>query len=134
MPKTRTTTPEPEALETGVLKPPTDPGTPPADNDRPIGELVHELIEDGKAYARAEVGVVRAMAAAKANALKIPAILFGAALVLLLAAISALAYGVAAGLATLIGPLAGGLVAFLLFASLAGLLIWIGVGKVRDEL
>ena len=128
------TTPEPEALETGVLKPPTEPGPVPADNERPIGELVHELIEDGKAYARAEIGVVKAMATAKANALKLPAILFGAAFVLLLGAIVALAYGVAAGLSTLIGPFAGGLVAFLLFAAIAGALIWIGVGKVREEL
>jgi hypothetical protein len=128
------TTPEPGTLETGVLKPPTEPGPAPADNDRPIGELVHELIEDGKAYARAEVDVVKAMAAAKANALRLPAILFGAAFVLLLASVTALAYGVAAGLATLIGPVAGGLVAFLLFAAAAGVLIWIGVGKVREEL
>ena len=117
-----------------MLKPPTEPGSSPADNERPIGELVHELIEDGKAYARAEVGLMRAMAAAKADALKLPAILFGAAFALLLASVTALAYGVAAGLATLIGPLAGGLVAFLLFAAAAGVLIWIGVGKVREEL
>jgi len=121
-------------LEAGVLKPPNDPGPAPADNERPIGELVHELIEDGKAYARAELGVAKAMATAKVNALKLPAILFGAALVMLLAAISALAYGVAAGLATLIGPLAGGLVAFLLFAAVAGGLIWYGVRKLREHL
>jgi hypothetical protein len=117
-----------------VLKPPNDPAPPPADNERPIGELVHELIEDGKAYARAEMGVVRAMATAKITALKLPAILFGMALVLALAAIGALAYGVAAGLATLFGPFAGGLVAFLLFAGIAGGLIWLGVNKVREEL
>ena len=116
-----------------MLKPPNDPG-PAADNDRPIGELVHELIEDGKAYARAELGFAKAVAAAKVNAFKVPAILFGAALVLLLAAISALAWGVAAGLATLIGPLAGGLVAFLLFAAAAGGLIWYGVRKLREAL
>jgi len=117
-----------------VLKPPNDPGPPSADNERPIGELVHELIEDGKAYARAEIDVLKAMAAAKVNALKLPAILFGAAFVLLLAAITALAYGVAAGLATLIGPLAGGLVAFVLFAAVAGALIWVGVKKLREDL
>ena len=66
-----------------MLKPPTEPGPEPADNERPI--------EDGKAYARAEVGVMRAMAAAKADALKLPAILFGAAFVLLLASVTALA-------------------------------------------
>jgi len=117
-----------------VLKPPNDPGPPSADNERPIGELVHELIEDGKAYARAEIDVLKAMAADKVNALKLPAILFGAAFVLLLAAVAALAYGVAAGLATLIGPLAGGLVAFMLFAAVAGGLIWVGVKKLREGL
>jgi hypothetical protein len=117
-----------------VLKPPNDPGPSPADNERPVGELVHELIEDGKAYVRAELGFVRATAAAKVNALKLPAILFGAGLVLLLAAVSALGWGVAASLATLIGPLAGGLVAFLLFAALAGGLIWFGVRKLREDL
>lgn len=116
-----------------MLKPPNDPGPPSADNERPIGELVHELIEDGKAYARAELGVLSAIASAKVNAFKLPAILFGAAFVLLLAAISALAYGVAAGLATLIGPLAGGVVASLLFAAIAGALIWVGVNRVREE-
>lgn len=117
-----------------MLKPPDSPGPPPDDNDRPVGELVHELIEDGKAYARAELGVFKAMAAAKFNALKLPAILFGVAFVLLLAAITALAYAVAAGLATLIGPFAGGVVAFLLFAGVAGGFIWVGFSKVREEL
>jgi len=74
-----------------VLKPPNDPDAAPGDNDRPVGELVHELIEDGKAYARAEVGVVKAIAAAKADALKLPGILFGVAFLLSLAAIVALA-------------------------------------------
>ena len=115
-----------------MLKPPNEPGPP--DAERPIGELVHELIEDGKAYAQAEFGVIKAMAAAKINALKFPAILFGAAFVLLLAAITALAFGVASGLATLIGPLAGGFVAFLLFAAIAGVLIWLGVKKLQEDL
>src|SRR5205814_38363 len=40
-----------------MLKP-VDPGPPPP--ERPIGELVHELIENGKAYAQAELGRSRA--------------------------------------------------------------------------
>ena len=117
-----------------MLKPPTEPDPAPGDNDRPVGELVHELIEDGKAYARAEFGLVKASAMAKANALKLPAILFGVAFLLALAGIVALAVGVAMGLATLIGPLAGGLVAFLLFAAVAGGLGWYGVKLVRSVL
>ena len=71
-----------------MLKP-ADPGPPPP--ERPIGELVHELIEDGKAYARAEIGLVKAIAAEKGKALILPAILFGLAVIFALAAITALA-------------------------------------------
>ena len=117
-----------------MLKPPNEHEPTTGDNDRPVGELVHELIEDGKAYARAEVGLVKATATAKANALKLPAILFGAAFLLSLAAITALAVGVAMALATLIGPLAGGIAAFLLFAAVAGGLAWYGVGRLRKDL
>ena len=118
-----------------MLKP-ADPGPdgPDPSEEKPIGELVHQLIEDGKAYARAEIGVAKAMAAARVAALKLPTILFGAAFVLLLAAIVALAYAVAAGLATLIGPFAGGLVAFLLFAAVGGGLAWLGLKKAREAL
>ena len=117
-----------------MLKPPNEPDAAPGDNDRPVGELVHELIEDGKAYAKAELEVVKAVATAKANALKVPAILFGVAFLLALAAITSLAVGVAMGLATLIGPLAGGIVAFLLFAGVAGGLGWYGAKRLREDL
>lgn len=117
-----------------MLKPPTEPDPAPGDNDRPVGELVHELIEDGKAYARAEITLVKALGMARANALKLPAILFGTAFLLALAGIVALAVGVAMGLATLVGPLAGGLIAFLLFAAIAGGLGWYGVKLLREAL
>jgi len=117
-----------------VLKPANEPEAVPGDNDRPVGDLVHELIEDGKAYARAEVGLVKAMATAKANALKVPGILFGVAFLSSLAAIVALAVGVAAALATLLGPLAGGFAAFLLFMAIAGGLAWYGVKRLREDL
>jgi hypothetical protein len=116
-----------------MLKPAEERMPEPGD-ERPVGEIVSELIEDGKAYARAELEHAKAIATAKANAFKLPAILFGAALVLALAAVSALAWGVAAALATLIGPLAGGVAAFLLFAGLAGGLGWYGARRLRDEL
>ena len=48
-----------------MLKP-ADPGPP--QEERPIGELVHELIENGKSYARAEVGLYKAIATSKAKA------------------------------------------------------------------
>lgn len=117
-----------------MLKPPNEPESAPVGQDRPVGQLVHELIEDGKAYAKAELEVVKAIVTAKGNALKVPAILFGIAFLLALSAITALAVGVAMGLATLIGPLAGGIVAFLLFAGVAGGLGWYGAKRLREDL
>lgn len=114
-----------------MLKP-ADPGPPPP--ERPVGELVHELIEDGKAYARAEVGLAKAIASAKARALALPAALFATAVIVALAAVSALAAGVVIALATLIGPLAAGFIGMLLFAAIAGLLGWYGFEKLRQAL
>jgi len=113
-----------------MLKP-ADPGPPPP--ERPVGELVHELIEEGKSYARAELGLVKAIAAAKGRALAIPAAMFGLAFIFALAAITALAVGVVMALSTFIGPLAAGFIGMLIFAAITGLLGWYGYNKlIRD--
>jgi hypothetical protein len=114
-----------------MLKP-VDPGPPPP--ERPVGELVHELIENGKAYARAEIGLAKAIAAAKGKAVAVPAALFGVAFVCLLAAVTALAIGVVLALETYIGPLAAGFVGTLIFAAVAGLLGWYGYQRLRRDL
>lgn len=113
-----------------MLKP-VDPGPPPP--ERPIGELVHELIEQSKSYAQAEIGLVKAIAAAKGKALAIPVALFGAAFICALAAVTALAVGVVIALETFIGPLAGGFVGMLIFAAIAGLLGWYGYNRLRRD-
>jgi hypothetical protein len=113
-----------------MLKP-VDPAPTP---ERPVGELVHELIEDGKAYARAEVGLVKAIAAAKGKAVAIPAGMFVAALFIGMAAINALVFGVVLALAHFIGPFAAGFVGMLIFAAIAGLLGWAGYTKLRRDL
>ena len=113
-----------------MLKP-VDPGPQP---ERPIGELVHELIEDGKAYARAEVGLVKAIATAKGRALALPAALFATAFIMALAAVTALAVGVVMALARFIGPLAAGFVGMLIFLAIAGGLGWWGVQRARRDL
>jgi hypothetical protein len=115
-----------------MLKP-VDPGPPPQD-ERPVGELVHELIEDTKAYARAEIALYKAIAAAKGKAIAIPAVLFVAALLIGMSAINALAVGVVIALETFIGPLAAGFVGMLIFAAVAGLLGWAGYAKLRRDL
>jgi hypothetical protein len=112
-----------------MLKPVEPP--PP---ERPVGDLVHELIEDGKAYARAELGLVRAIAASKGKAIAIPAGMFAAALFIGMAAINALVFGVVLALDTYIGPLAAGFVGMLIFAAIAGLLAWTGYNRLRRDL
>ena len=113
-----------------MLKP-ADPGPPPP--ERPVGELVHELIEEGKAYARAEIGLAKAIATAKGKALAVPAAMFGLAFIFALAAITALALGVVMGLATFIGPLAAGFIGMLIFGAIAGLLGWYGYNRLMRD-
>ena len=114
-----------------MLKP-ADPGPPRP--ERPVGELVHELIEQGKDYAHAEIDLYRAIAAAKGKALALPAALFGIAFICALAAITALAVGVVLALTRFIGPLAAGFVGMLIFAAIAGLLGWYGYQRLRRDL
>lgn len=93
--------------------------------ERPIGELFGQLIDEGKAYAKAELGLAKATAEAKADAAKKPALLAGAALLFLIAGVVVLCMTLALALATLVGPLAGGLIAALVtFTLAAGLGLW----------
>src|SRR5438105_4981349 len=103
-------------------------------SERPVGELVHQLVEDGKAYAKAELNVAKAIATAKGRALAIPAALFGVAFVFLLAAVTALALGVVIALAHFMGPLLGGIVGLLIFAGIAAALGWYGYARLRRDL
>lgn len=113
-----------------MLKPPEPTPAP----ERPIGELVHELVEESKAYARAEADLAKTIALAKAKALALPAGLLIAALFVAMAALDALAVGVVLALATLIGPLLAGIVGLLIFAAIAGGLAWWGIERARSAL
>ena len=110
------------------------PVEPPQPPERPVGELVSQLIEEGKAYARAEIGLVKTIAAAKGKALVIPAAMLAAAFITALAAVTALAVGVVIGLAKFIGPLAAGFIGLLIFAAIAGGLGWYGAERLKREL
>ena len=111
----------------------TDPGreTPQA---RPIGELVNQLVEDGKAYATAEIGVVQAILKAKGKALILPSSLFVVAFMLVLAGIVGLALGVFFKLYGAMDPILAGLLAFILFAAIAGGLGWYAVQRLKQIL
>jgi hypothetical protein len=101
---------------------------------RSIGELIHQLIEDAKAYALAEIELLKAIAGAKAAALVLPAALLVGALLLGLAAINALAVGVVLALAKFVGPLLGGLVGLVLLGAVGAILAWVAVKRIRSVL
>ena len=115
-----------------MLKP-TDQGSAPQP-ERPIGDLVHQLTEEGKAYARAEIGLAKAIAAAKARALALPAGLFGAAFLFAQAAVTVLAVGAFAALYWMVGALLAGFVAFLIFGGLAGAMAWYAIQRLKRDL
>ena len=102
-------------------------------DEAPIGELFGRLVEQGKGYARAEVGLAKAIASAKADAIKLPAILLGAALLFVIAGVVVFCMTIALSLATLIGPLAGGLVATLVAFAIAGGLAWFAINRLRAK-
>jgi hypothetical protein len=114
-----------------MLKPNKEPQQEP-DDEPPIGEVVSQLLEEGKAYAKAEVDLAKAQAFAKLAQLKVPATLLFAALLFAQAAVTVLAVTVALTLAPMIGPLGGGLIAVLLAGGGAALLGWLGVKRLQD--
>lgn len=111
-----------------MLKPAQEPMQEPED-ERPIGEVVHQLIDEGKAYAMAEVELAKAQALAKAAEFRLPAILLFTALLFAQAAVTVLAVTVALTLMPKIGPLGAGLVAVLFAGGLAALLGRLGMQR-----
>ena len=112
-----------------MLKPVDPPPEPPS-----YGELAKQLVEDAKAYAEAEIELVKAIAGAKARALILPAVLFGIAVLAALAGITALALGAVLALAKFLGPLLAGVAGLLIFGALAAGLGWYGAQRVRRVL
>lgn len=89
-------------------------------DEQPIGDLFGRLIDDGKAYAKAKIGLVRARADDQVERAKLPAILGASAIAFGFASVIALVLTMVLALASLLGPLAGGLLATLISLLVAG--------------
>ncbi len=113
-----------------MLRPAEPTMQPGAGDERPVGELVHQLVEQGKSYAQAELGVARAIAASKADAVKVPAILLATAFLLIQAAVTVLGVALYLTLLPLMGPLFAGVFAALVFIVLAGGLAYLAIKKI----
>ena len=114
-----------------MLKRTETPSAPDEPPPRPIGDIVGQLVDDGKAYAMSEVEVAKAIALAKGKALILPAALFGIAVLLAITSLSALATGLFFALYALMPALLAGLLAFAILAGLAALLGWIGIIRLK---
>jgi hypothetical protein len=94
-----------------------------------LPQLVVQLVDDAKEVARAEIAVVKAKASERIGAYGGAAMFLGAAAVLALEALGALLVGLIMTLATKIGPGFATLAVVGTVMAIAGVLAWIGKGK-----
>ena len=102
-----------------------DPGAQP--DEESIGALFARLIEDGRAYAKAELALLAAILRHRGQRAGRAMAALGAAFVLALAATMALVVGLVLGLATLIGPVGAGLAIAAALGGTAYLCLRIGL-------
>ena len=98
---------------------------PEQQEEESIGALIGRLVEDGKGYARAEIGYYRTLAMSKLGEARAGLILGAAALVIALCAVTALIVGLILSLSTLVGPGLATLIVIAGALALAGLLGWL---------
>lgn len=85
-----------------------------------IGDLVHRLIDDAKAYANAEVGYYKAIGTEKVGALKVPIVLGLLAILFAHAAFLVLIATIFVGLASLMSDTLAGLLTLVICLVAAG--------------
>lgn len=103
-----------------------------ASEEKPIGALFGRLLEDGEAYARAEIELVKARVDKKIVDYRAAAIIAACAALLGIATLVALVVTLVLWLASLLGPLVGGLLATTLVAAATGILAMVAKKKFDD--
>jgi hypothetical protein len=106
--------------------------TPRADNpaEESIGDLFHQLVDDGRTLVGAEVNLYRQIALSRASKAKNGIIALAAAGFLAYAGLIAFLVGVVMGLADFLGPVLGGLVVLAVTGIVAYILVQYGLSKV----
>jgi uncharacterized membrane protein YqjE len=99
-----------------------------------VGDLVHRLVEDAKAFARAEVAYFKTLGSEKAAALKLPVILGLVALLFAHAAFLALIATIFVGLASLMSDTLAGILTVLICLAAAGGLGYLAYSKAKAGL
>jgi hypothetical protein len=113
-----------------VALPPELPNSIEDPRDESVGALVGRLVEDGKAYAKAEVALYKAVAKRRVGRAKSGAMLVGIGVTLLMCGLTALVITLIIGIGYLIGNhyFWGGLITFVLLTIVGGLLAKAGAG------
>jgi predicted PurR-regulated permease PerM len=106
--------------------------TPRADNpaDNSIGDLFHQLVDDGRSLVSAEVDLYKQIGLYRFGKAKNGIIAFAAAGFLAYAGLIAFLVGVVMGLADFLGPVLGGLIVLAVTGGIAYFLVQYGLSKV----
>ena len=107
------------------------PASPPPGRDDGVGDLLHRLVSDGKAYARAEVAYVKTIGTEKAAQARQPVIYGVAALLFAHAAFLAVCALIWVGLAQLMNAALAGLLTVIILGAIAGVLGTLAYSGVR---
>ena len=99
-----------------------------------VGDVLHRLVADGKAYAQAEVNYYKTYGKETASALTIPVILGVVALLFAHAAFLALIATLFVGLATLMSDTLAGLLTVVICLAIAGVLGYLAYSKAKAAL
>ena len=105
--------------------------TPRAENpaDNSIGDLFHQLVDDGRSLVAAEVNLYKQIALARTAKARNGLIALVAGGFLAYAGLIALLVGIVMGLADFLGPVLGGLIVFAVAGIIAFVLVRYGISK-----
>ncbi|CAM3219158.1 Phage holin family protein [Sphingomonas antarctica] len=95
-----------------------------------VPDLFARLITDGRAWAKAELALLKCRGESLVEALRTAVVLIVAAIMLATVASFALAIGAILWLATLVGPLWATVIVVVTLLALAGILGWLGVARI----
>jgi hypothetical protein len=101
--------------------------TPPTETA--IGDLFHQVVDDGKAFAAAEASLYKEIALYRVSKAKNGFIAFAVAAVLGLGGLIAFLVSLVMGLDPIVGPVAGGLIVLAGVGIIAFALVRYGAGK-----
>jgi hypothetical protein len=103
----------------------------PEPDEKSIGDLLQQLVEDGRGYAEAEIGYYRTLVRSKLRDARGMLWTGAVALVLAQAAAVALVVGLVFTLAPLVGPGFATLIVVFAFLAIAGLMGWLAWTHVK---